>query len=272
MASRKEQKEQARARRLAEEQAAAQRSSRNRRMQMLGGVLVGAAIVIGVAIAISSGNSTANTNPHPTTAAQEQISHQVATLLDGVPQHGATLGKPSAPVTMTYFGDLECPICKDFTLNGGLSQLVKNEVRNGKVKIVYRSYCTATCNGPGQQVFNTQQVAALAAGEQQRFWNYAELFYREQGQENTGYVNEAYLKGLAQQTPGLDVNKWQTDRGNPALLSQVQGDGAAATAAGVNGTPTLVMNGPKGSAEVPTTADPGVVSYGALQQAVSQVS
>jgi protein-disulfide isomerase len=268
MASRKEQKEQARARRLAEEQEAAARAHRNRRLQMLGGVLVGAAIVIGVAIAISSGNSTPNTNPDPNHNQQAQIGHTVATLLDGIPQNGTTLGKPSAPVTMTYFGDLECPICRDFTLQGGFSQLVQNEVRQGKVKVVYRSFCTATCNGPGQQVFNTQQVAAYAAGEQQRFWNYAELFYREQGAEGSNYVNEAYLKGLAQQTPGLDISKWQTDRQNPAMLGQVQADGAAGTAAGVNGTPTLVMKGPKGEQAVPAS----IPDYSQLQQTISQVS
>ena len=51
----------------------------------------------------------------------------------------------------------------------------------GKVKVVYRSFCTATCNGPDPSVFNTQQVAGLAAGKQNKFWQYTELFYHEQG-------------------------------------------------------------------------------------------
>ena len=42
-------------------------------------------------------------------------------------------------------------------------------------------------------MFKDQQVAALAAGMQKKFWNYAELFYHEQGQEDTGYVTESYL-------------------------------------------------------------------------------
>jgi len=268
MASRKEQKEQARARRLAEEQAAQLKARRNRRLQMLAGVLLGAAAVVAVAIAISSKNKTVNTTSDPGKAQQHQIDRQVNALLAGIPQNGTELGSSSAPVTMTYFGDLECPICRDFSLTGGLTPLISNEVRRGKVKIVYRSFCTATCNGPGQQVFNDQQVAAYAAGEQQRFWNYTELFYHEQGAENSGYVTEDFLKRLAAQVSGLDVPKWQTDRGNPALLSQVQADGAAAQAAGLTGTPTLIMKGPKG--EVPLQA--AVPSYGQLQQAINQVS
>ena len=42
MASRKEQKEQARARRLAEERARAERARRDRRLRMIGGVVAGA--------------------------------------------------------------------------------------------------------------------------------------------------------------------------------------------------------------------------------------
>lgn len=55
MASRKEQKEQARARRLAEEQARAEKARRQRRLQMLAGVLLAAIAIVAVAIAISSG-------------------------------------------------------------------------------------------------------------------------------------------------------------------------------------------------------------------------
>ena len=138
-----------------------------------------------------------NTNPDPGKQQATAITKTVDTLLAGIPQTGTQLGNPKAPVTMTYFGDLECPICRDFTLLGGMSQLISNDVRQGKVKVVYKSFCTATCNGPGQSVFNTQQVAAYAAGMQNKFWNYAETFYREQGTEDTGYVTENYLTHLA---------------------------------------------------------------------------
>src|SRR5579875_1472418 len=171
MASRKEQKEQARARRLAEEQAATARAQRVRRLQLLAGAVTVAIVVVVVAIAISagSGGSTGLQNKHQAS----QTYAQVNTLLSGIPQSGTTLGNPDAKVTMVYYGDLECPICRDFTLFGGFSQLVQNDVRQGKVKVVYKSFCTATCNGPGQAVFNKQQVAAYAAGEQDLFWDYA---------------------------------------------------------------------------------------------------
>ena len=120
-------------------------------------------------------------------------------------------------MTLVYFGDLECPICKEFTL-GALPSIIQKWVRTGKVKIEYRSLETATRE---PEVFKTQQIAALAAGKQNKMWHYLELFYHEQGEEDTGYVTESYLQGLAQQVPGLNLTKWTSDRNNPALANQV---------------------------------------------------
>ena len=103
------------------------------------------------------------------------------------------LGNPNAPVTLAYFGDLECPICKEFTL-GALPSIIQKQVRTGKLKIEYRSLETATHE---PEIFKTQQIAALAAGKQNKMWNFVETFYHEQGEENTGYVTESYLQELA---------------------------------------------------------------------------
>ena len=150
--------------------------------------------------------------------------NSVNTAAGGHPAVGRPLGNPKAPVTMTYFGDYECPVCKAFTLQGGFPQLVSNEVRQGKVQVVYKSFCTATCNGPDPSVFNTQQVAGLAAGKQNKFWQYTELFYHEQGQEDTGYVTDAYLTGLANQITGLNLTTWKSDRNDSTLTTQVNSD------------------------------------------------
>ena len=158
---------------------------------MIGGIVLAAVAVVVVLVAISSGGSSGETGKQTGTQAKQTVS-AVNELLDGIPQDGATLGNPKAPVTMTYYGDLECPICQEFTLQGGFPQLVANEVRDGKVKVVYKAFQTATHD---PNVFKDQQVAALAAGRQQKFWNFAELFYHEQGEEDTGYVNEHVSPG-----------------------------------------------------------------------------
>jgi protein-disulfide isomerase len=266
MASRTKQKEEARARRVAEEQARAEKARRDRRLRMVGGVVVVAIAIAAVLIAVSSGSS--NNSLEKGLASGNEKSATISTvdnLLAGVPQSGATLGNPNAPVTMDYYGDLECPICQQFTLKGGLSQLISNEVRQGKVKIVYKAFQTATRD---PSVFKTQQVAALAAGKQNKFWHFTELFYHEQGQEGTGYVTESYLQNIARQTTGLNLIKWQSDRNDPALTTQVINDVNGGNAIGVNGTPTLVFSGPKGKEAAPES----VPTYAQLQQVIKQVS
>lgn len=230
---------------------------------MIGGVILVAVAIIAVLVAVSSGGAKKATGLQKGPAQAKTIA-AVENLLSGIPQSGTRLGNPKAPVTMTYYGDLQCPICQQFTLSGGFPQLVANDVRSGKVQVVYKAFQTATQD---PNVFKSQQVAALAAGQQQRFWNFAELFYREQAQENSGYVTDAYLKGLAQQIPGLNVAKWQAVRGSAALSTQVAADEQSGTSAGVQGTPTLVFQGPKGKVPAPSS----VPSYSDLEHSIKQV-
>ena len=271
MASRKEQKEQARAARIAQQEAAAANAQRTRRIQIFGGAIAIAVIVIVVAIVVSSGGSGGGLkHGKQASAAYKQVNAELA----GIPQSGTTLGKPSAKVTMLYFGDLQCPVCADFTTGnggGGLPQFIQNYVRTGKVKLEYRSFCTATCNNfsNGQSLFNTQQTAAYAAGKQNLFWDYAELFYRQQGTEGSGYMTPTFLNKLAEQIPKLNLSKWQQARKDPSLLSQVTAENTTLAAKyKASGTPEVVMIGPKG----PAVLGSQLFNYSQLQAGVQAVS
>jgi protein-disulfide isomerase len=266
MASRTKQKEEARARRVAEERARRERERRQRRLRLVSGVVIAAVAVVAVAIAISSGGGSGNSGLQTGTKANATVSG-VETLLAGISQNGNTLGNPNAKVTVTEFGDLECPICRDFAL-GSENTLIAKDVRSGKVKLVYRSLETATGNGPDPGVFPTQQAAALAAGLQKREWDYIELFYHEQGTEDTSYVNDAYLDGLARQISGLNFSQWNSARGSSSLTSQVTSDEQTAASKGYNSTPTLTVTGPKGESQ-PIVGD---TDYGTLEQRIQSVS
>ena len=156
MASRAEQKQQARASARRSSARRSSRRARRRRLYGLGGAVAIAAVIVVVAIAISSGGSS---KPKTNGGGKGDVA-AVTALLRGIPQSGNRLGDPSAPVTVDYYGDLECPVCRDFTL-GALPQLISKEVRAGKVKLRYRSLQTATSD---PSTFRLQQIAALAAG------------------------------------------------------------------------------------------------------------
>jgi protein-disulfide isomerase len=241
--TRKQRREQARAQRKALEAAEAAGAVRRTRLLQLG-IVAGIVVVIIVAILLATGGSSKKGIPQKKTEINANVA-LVTSLLQGIPQSGNTLGDPKAPVTMQYFGDLECPICKEFTL-GALPKLIEKDVRGGKLKIEYRNLETATRE---PETFKTQQVAALAAGKQQKMWDYVELFYHEQGEEDTGYVNEKYLETLAQQVPGLDLTSWTAARSDPEFTSAVAADAQAANNAGFTGTPSFLIGKTGGQAK-----------------------
>jgi protein-disulfide isomerase len=266
MASRKAQKEAARERRLAEERARHERERRTRRLRTVGGVVVGAIVVVAVAIAVSSGGSSGASVVKPTSPAAKKAQATVNSLLQGIPQQGNTLGSPTAKVTVTEFGDLVCPVCKAFAL-GAENQLISNEVRAGKVKLVYRALETASQTANDSE-FVPSQTAALAAGQQKLGWNYIELFYHEQGDETSSYVSDSFLGGLAKQISGLNFSQWSSGLQSSALSTQVTSDTQAAAAQGFSATPTLVVTGPKSQAK-PIV---GQATYSQLQSAIQSVS
>jgi hypothetical protein len=135
MASRTKQKEETRARRRAEERAGAEQARRQRLFRMIGGIVLGALVVVAIAIAVSSGGGKSSATGLQSGTRASQTQTQVNSLLSGIPQSGAVLGNPSAKVTVDYYGDLHCRVCRDVTLDSGWPQMVANEVRQGRVKV-----------------------------------------------------------------------------------------------------------------------------------------
>jgi protein-disulfide isomerase len=97
------------------------------------------------------------------------------------------------------------------------------------------------------KVFKAQEVAALAAGIQDKLWNYIETFYHEQGEEGSGYVTGKYLRGLAEQIAGLNESVWAEDRYDPALAARVAADMRVAAEARFTGTPSFLISRQGGS-------------------------
>jgi protein-disulfide isomerase len=243
--TRKQRREQARAQRKELEEQQAASAKRRARLTQLG--IVGAVVVVAIVvilIATGGGGGSGKTAKSGSKVANENVA-VVSSLIGGIPQQGNVLGDPNAPLTLKYFGDLECPICREFTL-GAFPEIIQKWVRTGKLKVEYHSMETATRE---PEVFKTQQIAALAAGKQNLGWYYIELFYHEQGEEDSGYVTESYLQNLAQQVPGLDLATWTADRSNPELANQVEADKQTANNEGFTGTPSFLLGKSGGKLE-----------------------
>lgn len=145
---------------------------------------------------------------------------EIEAILQGIPQHGITLGLPTAPYTLQFYGDLQDFTSKIFAVSF-LPSIVYELVRKNELKIEFHGLETDTHD---PQTFARQQMAALAAGQQGKLWNYILTFFHEQRQEYTNYATPRYLNRIARQIPGMNLQLWARERANPQLFKQVTTD------------------------------------------------
>jgi protein-disulfide isomerase len=166
-----------------------------------------------------------------------QVDQDVAELLVGVPQRGNTLGSPEAPMTLQIFADLECPTVKLFA-ERYLPSLINTWVRSGDLKLTYHSLKTDTAD---ERDFFRQEVAALAAGRQDKMWNFVLTFLHEQESELTGYATDDFLTDIAGQAPNLNRERWREDRTDSLLMKQVALGVRFAHARNLRSTPSFLI-------------------------------
>ena len=174
-------------------------------------------------------------------------------LLSGIPQNGTTLGETDAPVTVLIYEDFQCPYCGRFSTEV-LPQTIRDHVRGGEVRIRSRPMAFL-----GEDSLEAAS-AALAAGEQDRYWQFHALLFENQGAENSGYVTEEFIGVLAGQIPGLDVGRWNEARSGDYPETELQRVQAEARSSGVDSTPTLIARGPDGERTLSGAEDPEQVS------------
>lgn len=224
-------------------------------MKLASGAVFLVIVVVVALIVINSSSSDSGGDAESIEGAAE-----VASSLKGIPQNEMVLGEPNAPVELVEFGDLQCPVCKGFA-EEILPPIIENQVKNGEAKIDFRNF---TIIGP-QSV--DAGAAALAAGAQGRGWNFVELFYKNQGAENSGYADDAFLEAVAEGAGVEDMAKWNEDR--KLLRAEVEETSQEAQQLGFNGTPSFAIKGP-GTNGLETLGTPS--STEAFEEAIEEAS
>jgi protein-disulfide isomerase len=229
-----------RAARLAAQRAAAEQAARRRRLARLGTVAAAALVAVVIAAAVSSSGGTTDTR-RPAAGGAD-----AAALFRGIPEHDGVLGDPNAPLTVTEFLDLQCPFCAEASKRT-LPTLVRDYVRTGKVKLEAR---TLQFIGPES---TTAARAAAGAERQGRLWPFLEVFYANQGPENSGYVTEALLRRVAT-AAGADAEKALSQADGAFARERLARADADARRLGIDSTPSFVVSG-KGTAPHVLRAD-----------------
>jgi protein-disulfide isomerase len=254
--TKQERREAARQARLEAERAQAAAALRRKRLRTLLAVLGVAAVAVVIAIVVSSGGGNgAKSRPGAAQNASGPIPGQKESgeMLAGIQQRGIYLGSPSAPVRLVEFADLQCPFCREYSLQT-LPQLVQDYVRSGKVRMEFRnlSFIGDDSVAAGR--------AASAAAQQNRLWNFVDVFYFNQGEENTGYVTPNFLNSIYK-AAGVDAAKASAFAKSPAAFRPLEAANTMADQLGVKSTPTVFVGKPGGKLTEVQAAPTDVNAY-----------
>jgi protein-disulfide isomerase len=165
----------------------------------------------------------------------------------------ATTNSPSLPsqsdpsgdavVTLEEFGDYQCPPCG--ALHPALKKLKQDfgpnlnfVFRNLPLTIIHKNALAAA-------------RAAEAARIQNRFWEMHDLLYENQDLWKDDINPKTIFVKFAGDL-GLDTRRFAEDMDDKQVQLRIEADQDAATQLGVNGTPTILINGRQMRPEVTT--------------------
>ncbi|HTQ42066.1 MAG TPA: thioredoxin domain-containing protein [Polyangiaceae bacterium] len=153
----------------------------------------------------------------------------VGEAVEAVPTTGAPArGPASASVSVVLFSDYECPFC------ARAEPIVRSleQAHPGDVRVVFKNMPL-----PIHDHAWLAAKAALAAGEQGKYWEYHDALFA-----HPKALDRASLERYAADI-GLDARRFTRDLDDARLEARLEADVADADALGVKGTPTLFVNG-----------------------------
>ncbi len=139
------------------------------------------------------------------------------------------LGSPGAPLTATVFLDFSCAECR--SLYQTLQSFVRSNPKN--IRLIWK-------DAPGSSLLlksaEKAHVAAWCAGEQGRFWHYADAIFADKNNwhEDKLPVLAANLK--------LDLPRWNACRAGTEAKTAVENSRALFKSLGLSFTPVLFVN------------------------------
>jgi protein-disulfide isomerase len=231
--SNKREREKRREERIAEEAKVSTGDRRTRLLQIGAGAVFLAIIAVVVVIVVASSSSSSGGDAENLTEIR-----QVDSLVNGIPQQKLVLGQQKAPVELIEYGDLQCPICKEYS-EEVLPTVIEKQVKEGKAKIIFRNFLII---GPQSLPAGS---AAIAAGAQGLGWTYLELWYRNQGEENSGYATDEFIEAIAKGAGIKDMAKFNKERKSKPVEEEAERTTEQAGTLGFEGTPSFAIKGPK---------------------------
>ena len=153
---------------------------------------------------------------------------------------GRAMGDPNAPVTIEVFEDFQCPACQTYS-ELIEPEIVKNLVEPGTVYYIFRHnpfIDDRAATKESDQAAN----ASMCASEQGRFWDYHDILYKNWNGENQGNFTDKRLVAFAEAIH-LDMTAFNACFKANLYQDEIEKDIARGLELGVNGTPSVFVNG-----------------------------
>jgi len=155
---------------------------------------------------------------------------------------GMAIGNPDAPVKIEVYEDFQCPACKGYTESIEKPLLISSYITDGQVNYTFRQYPfldSQSITKESQQAAN----ASMCALEQDRFWDYHNILFVNQGAvENGGSYNDKRLQAFAESL-GLDMAAFNDCFKANKYSTEIDADYQLGRAAGIDRTPSILING-----------------------------
>ncbi len=197
-----------------------------------GGVLVAVAVAIIVFAAIGS-----DASPDSNVPAVAQVEH-ASTPSEAESGQAPVQEEPVAKlpaVTLEEFADFQCSHCAQFAVGVG-KQIKKDFVETGKIRFVFRHFPFI-----GEESFRAAEATECAA-DQNKFWEYHDTVFENWKGANEGHFSDDNLKLFASSLQ-LDRGPFDACFDSRKYLGKVEADLRRGEQLGVQGTPSLFLNG-----------------------------
>jgi protein-disulfide isomerase len=182
-----------------------------------------------------------NLRSTPATSATQLI-QPANPVADSIPRQGTVLGTTGAPVKIDAWEDYQCPYCQVWTVQWE-PHIIQDFVASGTVLYDFHDYAfLGAGHDPDESL--AAAVAGQCANDQSKFWPYHDWLYANQNPngEDQGWFTQARLDAIAVKV-GLDQAAFDTCLVDPAKATAVKAEQAAGAALGINGTPSIFVNG-----------------------------
>lgn len=142
-------------------------------------------------------------------------------------------GNPDAAVVLVEYSDFQCPACASF-------QPVLEEVMKSygdKIRFEYKHFPL-----PIHPYAQQAALAAEAAGQQGKFYEYHDLLFKNQQAWSQSVAPGALFVQYAEEL-GLDMEQFRRQQKSSILRDRVRADLNETRELGLTGTPTFFLNG-----------------------------